>query len=200
MSLPESSPLRPEQQQLAQQLGITGSSGMRSSQSLPSHSQTSELSCPFSSMPPNSTTRSRTSSYAIACPQRMPGCFVEATSMSSKRPITCGRTTSRSKEGGSAIVMDVQTGRLLVAASAPGFDLSLFTGASAEDWEQVQHDEQDIPVDQRHDRLRLQVEKSHQHHRADQRVHRFLGQLLLIEQAFHCCVEISVHFVPWFMF
>ncbi|MEQ9407334.1 MAG: penicillin-binding transpeptidase domain-containing protein [Fuerstiella sp.] len=43
--------------------------------------------------------------------------------------------------GGSIVVMDVSTGRLLVAASAPGFDLSLFTGSSAADWQAVNGDQ-----------------------------------------------------------
>lgn len=43
--------------------------------------------------------------------------------------------------GGSVVVMDVENGRLLVAASAPGFDLSLFTGGRASDWEAVNSDQ-----------------------------------------------------------
>ncbi len=43
--------------------------------------------------------------------------------------------------GGSIVVMEVATGRLLVAASAPGFDLSLFTGSSSADWEAANADQ-----------------------------------------------------------
>lgn len=42
--------------------------------------------------------------------------------------------------GGSVVVMEAATGRLLAAASAPGFDLSLFTGGSADDWAAVNQD------------------------------------------------------------
>jgi penicillin-binding protein 2 len=42
--------------------------------------------------------------------------------------------------GGSIVVMDVTTGRLLVAASAPGFSLSLFTGSSDAEWNAVNED------------------------------------------------------------
>ena len=42
--------------------------------------------------------------------------------------------------GGSIVVMDVATGRLLVAASAPGFNLSLFTGSSDAEWNSVNED------------------------------------------------------------
>ncbi|APZ95753.1 peptidoglycan D,D-transpeptidase FtsI family protein [Fuerstiella marisgermanici] len=37
-------------------------------------------------------------------------------------------------KGGTIVVMDAATGRLLVAASAPRFSLSLFTGSSTDDW------------------------------------------------------------------
>jgi penicillin-binding protein 2 len=43
--------------------------------------------------------------------------------------------------GGSIVVMDVTTGRLLVAASAPGFSLSLFTGSSNAEWNTVNEDQ-----------------------------------------------------------
>ena len=43
--------------------------------------------------------------------------------------------------GGSIVVMDVQTGQLLAAASAPGFDLNLFAGASDEDWQRANADQ-----------------------------------------------------------
>ncbi|MCP4169897.1 MAG: hypothetical protein GY758_03885 [Fuerstiella sp.] len=43
--------------------------------------------------------------------------------------------------GGSIVVMDVITGRLLVAASAPGFKLSLFTGSSDAEWNAVNEDQ-----------------------------------------------------------
>ena len=42
--------------------------------------------------------------------------------------------------GGSVVVMDVRNGRILAAASAPGFDLSLFTSGTAEDWAAVNQD------------------------------------------------------------
>jgi penicillin-binding protein 2 len=42
--------------------------------------------------------------------------------------------------GGSVLMMDVQTGRLLTAASAPGFDLSLFISGTTEDWAAVNAD------------------------------------------------------------
>lgn len=42
--------------------------------------------------------------------------------------------------GGCVVVMEVQTGRLLAAASAPAFSLSLFTGASQQQWDQVNQD------------------------------------------------------------
>ena len=37
-------------------------------------------------------------------------------------------------DGGCLVVMDVKTGRLLVAASAPGFGLSLFTSGTTQEW------------------------------------------------------------------
>ncbi len=43
--------------------------------------------------------------------------------------------------GGSIVVMDVVSGRLLVAASAPGFSLSLFTGSSVAEWNAVNADQ-----------------------------------------------------------
>ncbi len=43
--------------------------------------------------------------------------------------------------GGSIVVMDVTTGRLSVAASAPGFNLSLFTGSSDAEWNAVNKDQ-----------------------------------------------------------
>ncbi|HIE96679.1 MAG TPA: hypothetical protein EYG03_10305 [Planctomycetes bacterium] len=43
--------------------------------------------------------------------------------------------------GGSIVVMDVVSGRLLVAASAPGFNLSLFTGSSIAEWNAVNADQ-----------------------------------------------------------
>ncbi|MCH2202477.1 MAG: hypothetical protein MK102_10950 [Fuerstiella sp.] len=42
--------------------------------------------------------------------------------------------------GGSLLVMDVQTGRLLAAASAPAFDLSLYTSGTVEQWSAVNAD------------------------------------------------------------
>lgn len=42
--------------------------------------------------------------------------------------------------GGCIVVSEVQTGRLLVAASAPSFPLSLFTGATQEAWDQANQD------------------------------------------------------------
>lgn len=42
--------------------------------------------------------------------------------------------------GGCVLVMDVETGRLLTAASAPGFDLSLFTSGTQEQWATVNAD------------------------------------------------------------
>lgn len=42
--------------------------------------------------------------------------------------------------GGSIVVMEVATGRVIAAASAPRFSLSLFTGASTEEWEAVYQD------------------------------------------------------------
>ncbi|MCH2212707.1 MAG: hypothetical protein MK110_15495 [Fuerstiella sp.] len=47
------------------------------------------------------------------------------------------RTTPR---GGCLLIMDVQTGRLLAAASAPAFDLKLFTAGTAEQWSVVNSD------------------------------------------------------------
>ena len=43
--------------------------------------------------------------------------------------------------GGSIVVMDVANGRLLVVASAPGFNLSLFTGSSDAEWNAVNADQ-----------------------------------------------------------
>ncbi|MCP4173365.1 MAG: hypothetical protein GY758_21620, partial [Fuerstiella sp.] len=43
--------------------------------------------------------------------------------------------------GGSIVVMDVVSGRLLVAASAPTFSLSLFTGSSVAEWNAVNADQ-----------------------------------------------------------
>ena len=43
--------------------------------------------------------------------------------------------------GGSIVVMDVTTGRILTAASAPAFDLSLYTGSNNEDWQSVNADQ-----------------------------------------------------------
>lgn len=42
--------------------------------------------------------------------------------------------------GGSVVVMDVTTGRILTAASAPAFELSLYTGANSAAWEEVNAD------------------------------------------------------------
>lgn len=42
--------------------------------------------------------------------------------------------------GGSVLVMEAATGRLLAAASAPAFDLSLFAGGSVEDWKAANQD------------------------------------------------------------
>lgn len=42
--------------------------------------------------------------------------------------------------GGSIVVMDVTTGRILTAASAPAFSLSLYNGGSAQDWATVNAD------------------------------------------------------------
>lgn len=43
--------------------------------------------------------------------------------------------------GGSIVVMDVITGRILTAASAPAFDLSLYTDSNTEDWQAVNADQ-----------------------------------------------------------
>lgn len=43
--------------------------------------------------------------------------------------------------GGSVVVIDITTGRLVAAASAPSFNLSLFTGSSTADWEAVNTDQ-----------------------------------------------------------
>ena len=43
-------------------------------------------------------------------------------------------------DGACVLVMDVKTGRLLVAASAPGFGLSLFTSGTTEEWAVVNAD------------------------------------------------------------
>lgn len=42
--------------------------------------------------------------------------------------------------GGCVVVMEVHTGRIMAAASAPSFSLSLFTGASQQQWDQVNQD------------------------------------------------------------
>lgn len=42
--------------------------------------------------------------------------------------------------GGSIVVMDAHTGRMLALASAPGFDLSLFAGGTEEDWATINAD------------------------------------------------------------
>lgn len=42
--------------------------------------------------------------------------------------------------GGCVLVMDVQTGRLIAAASAPDFDLTLFTSGTTEEWDAVNAD------------------------------------------------------------
>lgn len=42
--------------------------------------------------------------------------------------------------GGCVVVMEVQTGRIMAAASAPSFSLSLFTGATQQQWDQVNQD------------------------------------------------------------
>lgn len=43
--------------------------------------------------------------------------------------------------GGSIVVMDIHDGRIEVAASAPGFDLSLFTSGSEQDWQNANADQ-----------------------------------------------------------
>jgi len=43
--------------------------------------------------------------------------------------------------GGSVVVMDITTGRLIAAASAPSFSLSLFTGSTTADWEAANADQ-----------------------------------------------------------
>lgn len=43
--------------------------------------------------------------------------------------------------GGCVVAMEVATGRVIVAASAPTFRLSLFTGASTADWDAVNQDQ-----------------------------------------------------------
>ncbi len=43
-------------------------------------------------------------------------------------------------DGGCVLVMDVKTGRLLAAASAPAFGLSLFTSGTVEEWAEVNSD------------------------------------------------------------
>jgi len=43
--------------------------------------------------------------------------------------------------GGCIVVLEVTTGRVIAAASAPTFGLSLFTGSSAADWEAVNQDQ-----------------------------------------------------------
>ncbi len=43
--------------------------------------------------------------------------------------------------GGSIVVMDVQSGQILAAASGPTFNLQLFTGGSADDWQQANSDQ-----------------------------------------------------------
>ena len=42
--------------------------------------------------------------------------------------------------GGCVVVMEVQTGRIVAAASAPSFSLSLFTGATQQQWDFVNQD------------------------------------------------------------
>ena len=42
--------------------------------------------------------------------------------------------------GGSIVVMDVTTGRLIVAASAPSFNLSLFTSGTLDEWKEANAD------------------------------------------------------------
>ena len=42
--------------------------------------------------------------------------------------------------GGCVVVMEVQTGRIIAAASAPSFSLSLFTKATQQQWDQVNED------------------------------------------------------------
>ncbi len=43
-------------------------------------------------------------------------------------------------DGGSVVIMDIKTGRLLAAASAPSFDLTLFTAGTTKEWAAVNAD------------------------------------------------------------
>lgn len=43
--------------------------------------------------------------------------------------------------GGSIVVMEAATGHLIAAASAPGFDLQLFTSGSSDDWQRANQDQ-----------------------------------------------------------
>ncbi len=52
-----------------------------------------------------------------------------------------GREPQPVPTGGSVVVIDVITGRVLAAASAPSFSLSLFTGGSTAEWNRVNSDQ-----------------------------------------------------------
>lgn len=55
-------------------------------------------------------------------------------------PSTTSQAPQPIPTGGSIVVMDVTTGRILAAASAPAFSLSLYNGGSQSDWEGVRAD------------------------------------------------------------
>ncbi len=58
-----------------------------------------------------------------------------------EEPSQTAKTSQSIPAGASIVVMEVSTGRIVAAASAPGFSLSLFTGSSSADWDEINQDQ-----------------------------------------------------------